>query len=63
MTSEEREHIKTRIDQAKRAELQKHRARIEHRKAAARRRSSWQRYYWKHRDEILARRAQRKQAA
>lgn len=63
LSRQERDRIRSLIDEAKRAELRTHQARLEQGKSLARRRSAWSRYYWTHRDEILARRAERKQAA
>lgn len=63
LSREERDRIRHLLDQQKRAELQQHRARMEQVKTNTRRLSAWNRYYWNHRDEILARRAARKQAA
>ena len=63
LTREQRDLIRQAIDAKRRDELAKHRARLEQGKADARRRTSWQRYYWRNRNEILARRADRRQAA
>lgn len=63
LTREQRDLIRRAIDERKREELQRHQARLERGKTAAKRRTSWQRYYWRNRDEILARRAERRQAA
>jgi hypothetical protein len=62
MTRHERDRLRSLVDQAVRARLRRHEARLA--EAANRRRTPyWQRYYWENRDRILAARAARKDAA
>ena len=63
MSRETREQLRRLINEKKREELRKHQARLERNKTSARRRSTWNRYYWNNRDQILAKRAKRKRAA
>jgi hypothetical protein len=63
LTREQRDLIRAAVDAKRREVLRQHQARLERGKTTARRRTTWQSYYWRNRDKILARRAERKQAA
>jgi hypothetical protein len=59
MTREDRQRIREAIDQATRQQLTDQEQRV---RRNLRRATSYQRYYWAHRDEILARRAAKRTA-
>jgi len=63
LTREQRDLIRAAIDEQKREELRRQQARFERGKSKARRRTAWNSYYWRNRDKILARRAERREAA